>query len=244
MLKIGEFSKLSRVSVRMLRHYDEVGLLAPSEVDPMTGYRYYSERQLITAGRIAALRALGFGLSDTRELLRLYDDRAALDARLAAQRTRLEALAADTAQKLRLLDTARERLRKEADMNYNVTIKTLPARYAACVRMTIPCYEAEGMVWDVLCRETDHMPLVPDDPCYCSVTFLDEDRGEQDRPRPLPRHGARPVPDAAARHVCRLRVSRQLRADQRRHRGRRGVGHGQRLRERRADVRHLPRQPA
>ena len=89
MLKIGEFSKLSRVSVRMLRHYDEVGLLAPSEVDPMTGYRYYSERQLITAGRIAALRALGFGLSDTRELLRLYDDRAALDARLAAQRTRL-----------------------------------------------------------------------------------------------------------------------------------------------------------
>ena len=63
MFKIGEFSKLSRVSVRMLRHYDEVGLLAPSEVDSMTGYRYYSERQLITAGRIAALRALGFGLS-------------------------------------------------------------------------------------------------------------------------------------------------------------------------------------
>ena len=162
MLKIGEFSKLSRVSVRMLRHYDEVGLLAPSEVDSMTGYRYYSERQLITAGRIAALRALGFGLSETRELLRLYDDRAALDARLAAQRTRLEALAADTAQKLRLLDTARERLRKEADMNYNVTIRTLPERYAACVRMTIPCYDAEGMVWDVLCRETDHMHLVPD----------------------------------------------------------------------------------
>ena len=81
MLRIGEFSKLSRVSVRMLRHYDEVGLLAPSEIDPLTGYRYYSERQLITAGRIAALRALGFGLSETRELLRLYDDRAALDAR-------------------------------------------------------------------------------------------------------------------------------------------------------------------
>lgn len=252
MLKIGEFSKLSRVSVRMLRHYDEVGLLAPSEVDPMTGYRYYSERQLITAGRIAALRALGFGLSDTRELLRLYDDRAALDARLAAQRTRLEALAADTAQKLRLLDTARERLRKEADMNYNVTIKTLPARYAACVRMTIPCYEAEGMVWDVLCRETDHMPLVPDDPCYCSVTFLDEEYKERDvlieasktvRGRYPDTEHVR-VPDAAARHVCRLRVSRQLRADQRRHRGRRGVGHGQRLRERRADVRHLPRQPA
>ena len=65
-------------------------------------------------------------------------------------------------------------------MNYNITIKTLPERYAATVRMTIPRYEAEGMVWDVLCRETDHMPLVPDDPCYCSVTFLDEEYKERD----------------------------------------------------------------
>ena len=65
-------------------------------------------------------------------------------------------------------------------MNYNVTIRTLPERYAACVRMTIPCYDAEGMVWDVLCRETDHMHLVPDDPCYCAVTFLDGEFKETD----------------------------------------------------------------
>ena len=41
-------------------------------------------------------------------------------------------------------------------------------------------YDAEGTVWDVLCRETDHMHLVPDDPCYCSVTFLDEEYKERD----------------------------------------------------------------
>ena len=41
MLKIGEFSKLSRVSVRMLRHYDEMGLLKPAETDHFTDYRYY-----------------------------------------------------------------------------------------------------------------------------------------------------------------------------------------------------------
>ena len=44
MLKIGEFSKLSRVSVRMLRHYDEIGLLKPIEIDRFTDYRYYSLR--------------------------------------------------------------------------------------------------------------------------------------------------------------------------------------------------------
>ena len=52
MLKIGEFSKLSHVSVRMLRHYDEIGLLHPQRVDPITGYRLYGEEQLFTAGKI------------------------------------------------------------------------------------------------------------------------------------------------------------------------------------------------
>ena len=46
MLKIGEFSKLSRVSVRMLRHYDEIGLLKPAEIDRFTDYRYYRESPL------------------------------------------------------------------------------------------------------------------------------------------------------------------------------------------------------
>ena len=58
MLKIGEFSKLSRVSVRMLRHYDEIGLLKPAETDRFTDYRYYREDQLPTAGRIAALKEM------------------------------------------------------------------------------------------------------------------------------------------------------------------------------------------
>ena len=181
MLKIGEFSKLSRVSVRMLRHYDEVGLLAPSEVDPMTGYRYYSERQLITAGRIAALRALGFGLSETRELLRLYDDRAALDARLAAQRTRLEALAAGTAQKLRLLDTALARLRKEeTPMKYDVTIKTLPERQVASVRQILPGYDREGDLWHLFARETASLRIQDGDPPLCVSIFHDGEFKESD----------------------------------------------------------------
>ena len=50
MLKIGEFSKLSRVSVRMLRHYDEIGLLKPAETDRFTDYRYYREDRLPTVG--------------------------------------------------------------------------------------------------------------------------------------------------------------------------------------------------
>lgn len=49
MLKIGEFSRLSRISIRMLRDYDEIGLLKPELVDEFTGYRYYVESQLLPA---------------------------------------------------------------------------------------------------------------------------------------------------------------------------------------------------
>ena len=79
MLKIGEFSKLSRVSVRMLRHYDEIGLLKPAETDRFTDYRYYREDQLPIAGRITALKDMGFSLADIVRILAVYDDRDRLE---------------------------------------------------------------------------------------------------------------------------------------------------------------------
>ena len=180
MLKIGDFSKLSRVSVRMLRHYDEIGLLKPAETDPFTDYRYYSEAQLPIMCRITALRDMGFGLAEILAILPVYEDRQRLEGYLAARQAELEALSADTAQKLRLLDTARKRLRKEENMDYNVTIRTLPERYAATVRMTIPRHQDEGIVWQVLGRETAAMKLVPSDPCCRCVAFLDGEYKEQD----------------------------------------------------------------
>lgn len=179
MLKIGEFSKLSRVSIRMLRHYDEMGLLAPASIDPATGYRYYTEEQLYTVGRITALKEMGFGLAAIGELLHCADA-AVLGRCFTARERELLALMEDTSRRLRLLKTARKRLREEQTMEYNVTLKTLPQRYAATVRMTIPRYEQEGMVWGVLTGETAHMKLIPDEPCYCSVTFHDGEFKESD----------------------------------------------------------------
>lgn len=46
MFKIGEFSKLTQVSIRMLRYYDENNLLKPAKTDPFTGYRLYSVEQI------------------------------------------------------------------------------------------------------------------------------------------------------------------------------------------------------
>ena len=69
MFSIGEFARLGGVSVRTLRHYDEIGLLPPTTVDPDTGYRGYTARQLTQLNRILALKELGLSLTQARRLL-------------------------------------------------------------------------------------------------------------------------------------------------------------------------------
>lgn len=101
MFKIGDFSKFSRVSIKMLRHYDEIGLLKPAQVDPFTNYRYYTADQLPRLNRIIALKDLGFSLeqiatmlddalpaSEIRGMLKLK--RAEIAQQIREEQTRLE----------------------------------------------------------------------------------------------------------------------------------------------------------
>ncbi len=69
MLKIGEFSRLSQVTVKTLHHYDEIGLLKPASIDKFTGYRYYSVEQLPRLHRIMALKELGLSLEQIAQML-------------------------------------------------------------------------------------------------------------------------------------------------------------------------------
>lgn len=69
MLRIGEFSVLSQISIYMLRHYNEIELLIPEHIDQFTGYRYYSENQLPIANKIQALKNMGLSLSLIKEIL-------------------------------------------------------------------------------------------------------------------------------------------------------------------------------
>ena len=71
MYGIGTMARLAQVSVRTLRHYDDLGLLTPAHVDPLTGYRHYTPDQVLRLHRILVLRDLGVPLS---EVGRLIDD--------------------------------------------------------------------------------------------------------------------------------------------------------------------------
>ena len=105
LMPIGRFSRLTGVGVKALRHYDEVGLLAPAAVDDETGYRFYSADQVDRAEAIRLLRRLDMPLEEIRSTLAAGDPatlRAALvshqrqiatrDAELRASRVRLQRL--------------------------------------------------------------------------------------------------------------------------------------------------------
>lgn len=181
MLKIGDFSKLSRISIRMLRHYDEIGLLVPRSIDSSTNYRYYGEEQLPVAGRITELKRMGFSLAAIIEIMKNYEDPQALAEFLSVKQTELQVQAEETQLRMRLLDTAIKRLRKDdTAMNYNVNIKTLEQRHVASVRQVIPTYDQEGLLWGTLMGETGAMNLQMDEPCYSMAIFHDEGYKESD----------------------------------------------------------------
>jgi DNA-binding transcriptional MerR regulator len=70
MFTVGEFSRIARVSKRLLRYYDEIGLLKPIHIDKFTGYRYYSAEQMPRLNRILALKDLGLSLDQIQRLLK------------------------------------------------------------------------------------------------------------------------------------------------------------------------------
>ncbi len=181
MLKIGDFSKLSRISIRMLRHYDEIGILHPEYVDNFTGYRYYRESQLPLAERIQALKNLGFGLSVIKDILVKYEDVQEMEQFLLLKRKELEKEAVEIQQKQKLLDSTLEWFRKDGNlMDYNVTLKTVPERYVASVRQVIPAYHCEGMLWEILHRELEPQHVQYAVPNYGMAVFHDEGFKEHD----------------------------------------------------------------
>ena len=199
MLKIGLFSKLSRISIRMLRYYDENGLLTPGEVDPATGYRYYHESQLMEAERLLALREMGFGVEAMGAILRAYQDPEALGQFLRVRREELRAELEKTRQRLALLETTLERVGKDGIiMEYNVTLKELPRRQVASLREVIPSYWQEGELWGRMMTETAGQNLQIAEPCYSIAIFHDKlDRRNRLRDqRPHVQHLPRgPCPD-------------------------------------------------
>lgn len=142
MFKIGEFSQIGQVSVRMLRHYDKMGVLHPNHVDKFTGYRYYTLEQLPRLNRILALKDLGLSLEEIARLLKndLHADQ--LHGMLMMKQAQIEQTIADEQLRLRRVAARIKRIESEDRPSpYDVVVKHIAPITVVGTRAVVPNLE-------------------------------------------------------------------------------------------------------
>lgn len=141
MFKIGDFSKLGQVSTRMLRHYDQMGLLKPNFTDEWTGYRYYTIDQLSRLHRLIALKDLGFSLEQIAELLNRGDALPVTELRgmLKLRQAELTRELHEKQVQLVGVEARLRQLEQEGHASpYEIVIKSLEAQMLASIRQIVP----------------------------------------------------------------------------------------------------------
>jgi DNA-binding transcriptional MerR regulator len=219
MLKIGEFSILSSVSIHMLRHYDEIGLLKPDSVDKFTGYRYYSEEQLPAANRILALKGMGLGLAEIAQVINGRADGEKVRLLLMEKiREKENEIALLQKQLLQISNTVEE-IGLEHEFSGCIAVKAIPERQVVSYRSRISEYSREGSLWLVLHEECRRLGVVFSDMEY-NIAVLheaDPDAREIDvevqktiAGHPDGRHGFKPGGSALDRGTLEFKMEKAV----------------------------------
>lgn len=174
MLTIGEFSKISRVSAKTLRYYDQIGLIKPGHVSRDTGYRYYEVSQLQTMLLIARLKQYSFSLPEIAVYLSSRDEAYLLDI---IQRKKYE-LSLQILNQRRIISQMEndiekiERCENFMQTEYNIkTVDFKPVNIYS-IRKKIGMTEFEGFFGE-LCAGISKYRLTPSGPCF-SIYYDEE----------------------------------------------------------------------
>lgn len=179
MFKIGDFSRLTQVSVRMLRYYDELGLLKPAEVDRFTGYRLYSSRQIGRLNKIITLRDMGFLTAEIEGLLLQDINDESLIKILHSKEAELKRnIAGENAKLLKLRNFIDSVGKENMKMSYEVTVKNVPAYKVVSRRRVIPAYDQEGQLWRELGEFTEKNSIKCGNVCF--AIYHDQEFREKD----------------------------------------------------------------
>jgi len=174
MLKIGDFARIGQVSVKTLRYYDMVGLLKPCEVDPSSGYRYYTFDMLPKLNRILALKELGLSLDQVKQLLEADLSAQELRGMLRLKQVEIQQQMAGEKEKLARVEARLQMIEKEKKMpDYEVVIKKIEPMRVAAVRDIIPAYPEQGHLWEELESFLTLHKITPEGPCF-SIYYSDQ----------------------------------------------------------------------
>ncbi len=148
MFKIGDFSTLSRISVKALRYYDEIGLLKPVKVDQFTGYRYYSADQLPRLNYIIALKNMGLALEEIATLINNDLTPHQMRDIFILKRSELQQRVSEEHRRLEQVEKLLKQLEKEGAMpDYEITIKKVEPQLVASIRDVLPTYGDVGQLY-------------------------------------------------------------------------------------------------
>lgn len=162
MLKIGEFSKLTNISVRMLHYYDEVGLLKPIQTDSFTGYRFYSVSQIPTLQKIIMLRDLHFQISEIQSALNDWS-KETLIQKMKLKIKEKEEIIKQEQQQIKQIERTIESIDNEQlHIHYNVILREIPEQRVVSLRHVIPHYHDEGILWSQLLSyiKSEHIEIL------------------------------------------------------------------------------------
>jgi DNA-binding transcriptional MerR regulator len=183
MFTIGDFARHGRVSIRMLRHYDAIGLLRPAHVDQSSGYRFYQAAQLSRLNRIVALKGLGFTLQQVQAILDEDISTEELRGMLRLRRAELEAALAEAASGLAQVEARLRSIENEGSMpQEDVVIRQLPAVRLAELSATATSFSPDetgpliGRLFDELRRRLNSAGVAPTGPR--TVYFETPDEGD------------------------------------------------------------------
>ena len=179
MIRIGDFSKLSRVSVKTLRYYDEVGLLRPIHADALTGYRFYEYHKLPRLNRILALKDLGFSLEEIGRLLAENPPPERLAEILRLRKDEARQRMKEEARRLERVDVLLKQIEQEDQMSkYDVLIKRVEPLKVASVRGIVPTPPQQVPLWEVLYKHLEAEKARMGGPCL--ALYHDEEYKEKD----------------------------------------------------------------
>jgi effector-binding domain-containing protein len=148
MLKIGDFSKLARVSIKALRYYDEIGLLKPVQVDQFTGYRYYSTSQLPRLTRIIALKDMGLSLEEIARLLHEDVSISHILDLLHIKQGEIKERLEEESLRLTRVEEWLKQVEKEGKMpDYEVVLKKVASQKVVSIRKIMPNYGSSGQLF-------------------------------------------------------------------------------------------------
>lgn len=143
MFQIGEFSRIAQVSASQLRSYDQLGLFAPEKVDPQTGYRYYSAKQLPQLNRVIALKEMGLSLAQIKNLLENDISSEALRGMLLMKKAQIEQSLQEEVARLRYIESRIEQINTQgAAEDYDIVLKFIESKLLLSARSVFPLPEA------------------------------------------------------------------------------------------------------